>query len=117
MREVKADNKGRLTGAQPSKKYEVREAPDGTITYTPAEPTEFDSTHDITSEQFEAVFGVTPDSFSADDDVMTVFLRDNDGKYLPRGLVVTYFVRDAAGNRVISGNHHVKQRKLIRILK
>lgn len=107
MREVKADTKGRVTGAEPEKSYVRKEARDGVLTYTPVIPFEFAEVRDVTNAKFEAFFGVPVGQVLADSN-MAVPLRDKyaDVKYYPHGLIFTRF----------SENRETEQ-VLIRILK
>lgn len=115
-REVKADSKGRLTGAQPETQYVKREAADGTIIYEPVAPKVFDVYRDVTFDQFEEFFGVSPSDVRAQD-VKVHYLYDN-GDYLHNSLVVKTFIRNEDGSKVRDEHNNLaEQRVLIRIKK
>lgn len=110
---VKADSKGRLTGAQPETRYTRKEHPDGRIEYVPEVPTEFDEIIDVTEGQFEDFFGVSPHFVTADDGIRVARVR-KDG-YLPHGLTVARFRVGGDGKRVIPGERFARLNTLIRI--
>lgn len=113
---VKADSKGRLTGAKALKSYEKTTQPDGTLTYVPTVPEKFDEIRDVTASEFERFFGTPPDHVPADTAIETQ--RVNMGAdFLPTGLVLTRFVFDEDGNRKVQGNEIVRETVLIRIKK
>lgn len=115
MTKVKADNKGRLTGAKALKSYEKRTQPDGTITYTPTVPEQFDGVRDVTVSDFEAFFGVSPEWVPAEDAIDTQ--RISEPGFLPTGLVLTRFVEGEAGQRMHTGTEFKREHVLIRIKK
>ena len=119
MREVKADNKGRLTGAKGGETYTRRVTKDGVITYTPVTPVTFDEVRDVTQKQFEVFFGCLPVQVYAADNEMIVPLQ---GEYagehvLPNGFMFSRFVFE--GGKRVPGpeGESLKENVLIRILK
>lgn len=116
MTKVKADNKGRLTGAKALKSYEKNTQPDGTITYVPTVPEDFDEIRDVAASEFDRFFGTPPDRVSADTGIETQRI-DMGTDFLPTGLVLTRFVFDADGNRIYRNGQAVKETVLIRIKK
>ena len=119
MREVKADIKGRVTGATPGKSYRRGETKDGVITYTPVIPVTFDEVRDVSQEQFEVFFGCLPVQVYAADNEMIVPLQ---GEYvedhvLPNGFMFSRFVFE--GGKRVPGpeGESLKENVLIRILK
>ena len=119
MREVKADSKGRLTGAKGGESYTQHVSKDGVITYVPAIPVVYDEVRDVTQEQFRTFWGCSPAEMAANSD-MTVPLREGyaSESVLPNGLVLEQFVFDEAGRKIPGANNEVLKRKvLIRILK
>lgn len=115
---VKADSKGRLTGAKALKSYEKTTQPDGTLTYVPTVPEQFDRIIDVTEEQFEAFFGQSVYATPAEDMIDTQRLR-NISEHHPTGLVIRSFVLDDEGNRVRGAEtgDALRQSTLIRIKK
>lgn len=114
---VRADSKGRLTGAIPGGRYVKKTSPDGTITFSPAPITEFDDTREVTESQFEEFFGVRPGEVPENQGIVTYRTGVLDPGYLPVGIVVTQFVTDSDGSRRIVGGVPEKKRTLIRILR
>lgn len=114
---VKADSKGRLTGAQPETRYLKRIDPDGTITYVPEVPNEFDEIRDVTAKQFEEFFGVNPNYTVAED--IQVFEKVTEKGFNPSGLVFQRFAINEEGERVYTedGHNAKRLRTLIRIRK
>lgn len=114
---VKADSKGRLTGAQPETRYLQRTDPDGTITYVPEVPKEFDEIRDVTAKQFEEFFGVSP-SYAVAEDIQ-VFDKVREEGFSHFGLVLQRFAINEEGGRVFpqDGYSAKRLRTLIRIRK
>lgn len=111
---VKADSKGRLTGAQPETKYLRREAADGTITYVPEVPKEFDTDRGVSWEEFESFFGVPPSQVAQDGITAVSLLTPREG-FLNNGILVRAFVTAADGSRLASGGEVQAKDLLIRI--
>lgn len=95
---VKADSKGRLTGAQPGERYIRKDAPDGSITYSPMTPKQYDSRREVSWEQFTEFFGVEPSQVSADGIQLVQHNKTPEG-HIPTGFLLTCFVLDEAGKR------------------
>lgn len=96
---VKADSKGRLTGAQPDTRYTRNEHPDGRIEYVPETPTTFDDVIDVTEEEFESLFQVNP-RYVAAKDIQVQRIDSMTEKYFPHALVLTrYKVVNEEGHR------------------
>ena len=91
-----------------------RTDPDGTITYVPETPNEFDEIRDVTREEFRQFFGADPNYVSAEEIQLHRFTEPG---YLPTGLVLTRFAVDENGTRVYSDNEAIRLRTLIRIRK
>lgn len=111
---VKADSKGRLTGAQPETRYTRKEHPDGRIEYIPEVPKEFDAVRDVTQDQFKAFFGFPPTEISRDS--MRVEWVQSGGKWIPNGIAFEV-IRFKDGKRVIEGDSIAKDSVLIRVEK
>lgn len=111
---VKADSKGRLTGAQPETRYLKRTDPDGTITYVPEVPRNVTNCQDVTTKQFKDFFGVSPDTVAADS-IRTTYLSDKG--FLPHGIFFEWFATDGSGHRVYETGEAIRGRTLIRIRK
>lgn len=111
---VKADSKGRLTGAQPETRYTRKEHPDGRIEYVPEVPREFDAVRDVTQEQFKAFFGFRPNEICRDS--LHVEWVKSSGKWIPNGIAFEAF-RYENGKRVIEGDSIAKDSVLIRVEK
>lgn len=120
---VKADSKGRLTGAQPGATYLRTELPGGTIAYVPADPGVMDSMRnpavqevkDVSIEEAEAFFGAPMKSISAEP--MEVYMGVAEKGYLNNGLVFQRFHLDESGKRSLEDGVRKKTSVLIRIKK
>lgn len=112
---VKSDSKGRLTGADPNARYVRNIADDGTITYVPEVPKTFDSEQEVSREEFETFFGMTVEEI-VDGGIQAVrFPRVEEG-YFPSGLMVTRFVMNQVGGRVLTPRGDaVREKVFIRI--
>lgn len=117
---VKADSKGRLTGAQPETRYTRKEQPDGTIEYVPEIPTTFDDVIDVTEDEFEGFFGVNP-HFVTTEDIKVSRITSMTDKYLPNALVLTRFkIVNELGHREYRngpGPYATRLTTLVRIVK
>lgn len=116
MKPVKADSKGRLTGADPDRKYTRIQHRDGSITFRAENPNPEGDTHDVTEEQFTAFFKVSPWQASADEDLIVKPLSTAEmegGKYLPTGIVVTYYAFDNEGRRIYENGGNPEMRSLL----
>lgn len=110
---VKADSKGRLTGAQPETRYTRKEHPDGRIEYVPEVPNKFDEIRSITNKQFTEFFGDEPGKVLKDGIELVEFSAGED--YLPTGIMLTRFITTETGARVYQGGQSLKERVFIRI--
>lgn len=110
---VKADSKGRLTGAIPETRYTRKNHPDGRVEYIPEMPNEFDAVRDVTQEQFEAFFGFNPEVVSRDS-VQVEWVKSY-GKWIPNGIAFEVFKVTESGERVVEESEVQKDRVLIRI--
>lgn len=114
---VKADSKGRLTGADPGEQYNRHISADGTITYTPSVVRKFEEARIVTEEEFEQFFGVPVGQVKAED--IQVIKLPNLGNFHHHGFVMEVFATDEEGNFLKYGgtNERVVHRKLIQIEK
>lgn len=100
--EVRADSKGRLTGAEPGETYRRQEDGNGTITFVPAVPKFFDTERSVSHELFEEFFGVPASAICRDSIRPAYYYEDTEG-HLPSGLVAKKFVLTSDGKRVYDG--------------
>lgn len=112
---VRADSKGRLTGAIPGNRYVKKVDPEGVITFSPEIPREFDAVREVTESQFEEFFGVSPAEVPEHQGILMHRSSKPEPGYLPVGLVVSRFALEEDGTRKIEGGIAVKERTLIRI--
>lgn len=113
---VKADSKGRLTGATPGEEYEKRESSNGTISYVPKVPKEFHTNREVTWDEFTEFFGVAPDKV-VEDGVQVVRTGTQREGYIPSRIMVTEFVTDANNSRMLSAGEVMKRDTVIYIKK
>ena len=118
-REVKADPRGRVTGARKDQTYVKHTSPDGILTYTPVTPVKYSHIRDVTRAQIEAFFGERLENISSLDDTFIEspleYRRDDAYVF---GLMFSTYVRDKNGTVIPNGRSEVlKEHTLIRILK
>lgn len=114
---VTADHKGRIVGATPGDKYTRHTEPNGTITYTPVIPREYDTIRDVTEEEFEQFFGVPVHRVRATD-IQVTTMQHREG-YYHSGLVLTTFPVDERGNFIRDEDTlgRITERTLLRVKK
>lgn len=120
---VKADSKGRLTGARPGASYLRTELPGGTIAYVPADPGTIagfknppvQEVKDVSIEEAEAFFGTPMKSISAEP--MEVYMGVAEKGYLANGIVFQRFHLDENGKRAQEDGVLKKTSVLLRIKK
>ena len=111
---VKADSKGRLTGATPGEAYRKTLLPDGTIQYRPIKPAKYDQIREVEFSDFTAFFGVPPREVVAKD-IQVVEILEKD--FLNFGMYVETFIETTPGERVFTSTGMAKKRTLIKIRK
>lgn len=120
---VKADSKGRLTGATPGANYTRVTLSGGTVIYSPIDPVSLEgsknpSVQEITDVSYEDAvkfFGVPISAISAEP--MEVYFGIQSEDHLANGFVFQKFTLDEEGNRVVEDGVRKKTSVLIRVEK
>lgn len=118
---VKADSKGRLTGAEPEVNYHRNVLPGGTIVYTPSGPKSMDEiqnpavqeVRDVSEEEAEKFFGVPMTGLAAQP--IEIYSGVAAKGFVNHGLVFQRFDLDSSGDQVVEDGIRKKTSVLIRI--
>lgn len=111
---VKADSKGRLTGAIPGEEYHRKADATGRVVYTPITPRNVIETREVTIEEFEKFFGYKPGVIAADG--LHTYQVNTPG-YLPHGILAEVFEEPEPGVRVFEDGVSKRKNVLIKIRK
>lgn len=112
---VKADSKGRVTGATPGAEYHYSSDRYGRIVLTPKTPQQADEERTVSRDEFENFFGAPIEHVRADG--MHVVYQAEDPDCYAAALVLETFVLTPDGKRVMEGEGNLTNHHIIKIRK
>lgn len=101
IKTVRADSKGRVTGATPGEEYKIHNDGQGGFYMTPKEPYVYEAEREVSYEQFVAFFGCTPGEMSVDG--LQVVEKAHKLQHYPSAIAFQRFRTDENGNRQYMG--------------
>lgn len=100
-REVKADSKGRITGASPGEEYIIWDDGMGSFTASPKKPRVFEDEREVSYDQFVQFFGVPPEQVNVEG-LQTVRVAKSPDHY-PYAIAFQKYRHTETGERVYTG--------------
>lgn len=106
LKTVKADAKGRITGATPEEEYTMHSDGEGGFYVRPKIPRTFDIGKEVSYEQFTEFFGCPPSEVNVEG--FQIVNKRVGGEYLPHVIAFQKYKLDKEGGRMYIGGKDAK---------